>query len=235
MRVRLTTLQGSPSYFGAYRGTSAGQGEVAALLSDLAQIEAAGNALQSRQFNVYFQAYPVYGPATTHRWKDITRRHHNALKAQIFAVIFDLGKLRHAADDTADQSLMKAADAALDDKEWERALRCLDAYRVCLFGGQTPPATLADQIDSLRHFIAARNYEKAGELEQAAASYLRVLQAPTDHTPVAAATKEIARLRKAHPEIFEKLRTTPPPPLSKLEHTPPAAGSPVILQQSLNL
>ena len=106
------------------------------------------------------------------------------------------------------------------------------------FGGQTPPATLADQIDSLRHFIAARNYEKAGELEQAAASYLRVLQAPTEHTPVATATKEIARLRKAHPDIFEKLRATPPPPLSKLERspsTPQAVGSPIVLQQSLGL
>lgn len=219
LRTKLAGVQSVQSY--GYRSSyGQQQGEVALLLADLQLLEAAKQALEARNFSGYLQTYPSYGPASNHRWKEITRRHHNELKTQIFAELFQLGKLKAAKGDTADQTLLKAADAALADKEWERALRALDAHRVCLFANQPPPAALADQLDSIRNFVAAQNHEKAGELELAATFYLRVLNGPAEHSPVAAATKEIARLRKSNPGLFEKLRAAPPAPLTSRTRKP---------------
>lgn len=227
LRTKLTGLQSSgfssSRMFGTYQ-----QGEVALLLADLSQLESARQAVESRQFSMYLQAYPVHGPASQHRWKDITRRHYNVLKAQAFAELFQLGSLKLSANETVDQALLKVSDRALEAKEWERALRGLEAYRICLFANQPPPASLADQIDAYRYFIAARNYEKAGEPEQAAACYLRALQAPAEHAPVAAATKEIMRLRKERPDIFDRLRKESPPPLSLLSRQPDNLAPPVV-------
>ncbi|MBI3986531.1 MAG: hypothetical protein HY343_06410 [Lentisphaerae bacterium] len=212
LRRRLTPLLSNYSYSRSSSG--AFQAEVQSLMTDIQILENWRGALQARQYGQILQlnsspysAYAAHYSTVPHRWKTAIDRHQNRLRAQALAAMFALKDFEVKEGQTPDEALLQAADKAAADKQWETLAVTLDAYRVAVFGSQTPPASLTDQIAACRSFIAARNYEKAGDLPRAAASYLAALNAPAKRAPVEEAFKELARLRKDHPDIFEKART----------------------------
>jgi hypothetical protein len=204
LKRRILPLQ--YTFASARYGGSASQQEIQALVADIQILEALSGSAQGRPPNPYYSAT---GPSGSHRWKIVVNRYYTQIRLKSLTEMFELKDLSVAEGQTLDQALLQAADKAMADKQWERLSRCLDAYRGSVFGNQQPPTYLIDQISACRNFITARNLEKAGDFERAAVTYLSVLNAPAERSPVEEATREIARLRREHPEAFEKIRDLP--------------------------
>jgi len=85
--------------------------------------------------------------------------------------MYELGDIDVGKDQTTETVLLRIADKAVADKDWEKLVQSLDAYRVAMFGNQPAPSSLTDRINSCRSFIAARNYEKTGDVERAVLNY----------------------------------------------------------------
>jgi hypothetical protein len=205
LRHRLTPI----SFFATQRaGYEASQPEIQSFLADIQTLEIWRDSLQVKQYGVILQlqSNPRYYSSYTsaHRWKAIVNRYQNQMRAQALAEMFELKGFEVKEGQTPDQMLLQAADKAAADKQWETVVSYLDAYKVVSFGGQNVPASLTDDINGCRNFIAARNYEKAGDVRRASAAYLAVLGSPSKRAPVEDAFREIARLRKDNPDIFEK-------------------------------
>ena len=200
-------------------GYSTAQPEVQALVADIQTLEVWRDALETKQYGIFFQRQselgllsylnPYGAGSSSHRWKAVVSRYQNQMRAKALAEMFDLKGFEVKDGQTPEQALLQMADKATADKQWESVAVPLDAYRLAAFGNRTTPAALTDEINACRNFIAARNYEKAGDIARAAASYLAVLGAPAKRAPVEEAFGEVARLRKDHPDLFEKARNAP--------------------------
>ena len=217
----LQPLQNYTTY--SSRSVATGQTEIQALISDITFLESAKLALQSRQWSIFlptsqYPSFPQYSSLSQHRWKSIVNAYQNQLRGKAISEIFELKDFVINEGQTLDQALLKVADKAVIEKQWELLGKCLDAYRVMIYGTQTPPAYLMEEMNACRNFIAAQNFVKAGDIERAVASYMAVLHTSSNRSPVSEALKEIASIRAKDPSIFEKIRSIPvvSPPASQI-------------------
>ncbi|MEI8242496.1 MAG: hypothetical protein WCI17_04455 [bacterium] len=224
LRAQLAPLQNAASYSGyaSMRYSNPyGPSEVAALLADLQALESMQAALQARQYTLLVQGAYSPGGYSAHRWRAVITRHMNTLRSTAFSVMYGLSGMDITEGQPVAEALLLAADKAFAGSQWDRLGRCLEAYRAAAYGMQPPPAALADQINACRSFVAAGNYERVGDVDRAVTSYLAVLQAPAERSPLEAAVAALARLRKENPDAFARTRSLPvgaPPAV------PPAAA-----------
>lgn len=185
------------------------QPEIHALLTDLAMLEQMQEAVKARRFPLSVTALSG-GSQRSHRWRAKVAYHFDRLSLAAVASGYELGELALGEGETVPDALLAAADAAAAAADWERLGRCLDAYRAMRFGlSASAPLRLQDQIQACRSFVAAVHYEQAGEVERAALAYAAALQAPATRSPVKAAIEALARLRREHPGLLERLSTVP--------------------------
>ena len=231
LRAQLASLQNISSYVNQFSqmryGGMNGQSEISSLLADLQNLESMQTAFQAKQYALLLQAPYAYGGYATHRWRAVIARHMNTLRSSAFSAMYGLSGMDILEGQPVADALLLAADKAAANQQWERLGRCLDAYRAAAFGAQPPPSALQDQINACRSFVSAANYERVGDLDRATAAYLAVLQAPAERSPVEAAVTALARLRKEHPDLFDRARNLPPvvvtPP------APPAVVRPAVV------
>lgn len=187
----------------AYENFSgAGSDEVRSLRNDIHSLIRLATAVEDGRIGDYANyQYGVSGDLP-HRWSSATREVRKQLVFRVIVVstgLNDLGQPKEG--ESIDTLLLRVADEAVKKGDWRRVLTVLDALRRYAYSNSQPPLWLAGEIDSVQTFLAARQYEDAGEFAFAMSHYLAVLRNTGNHVPVKEASDRLAVLRKDHPEL----------------------------------
>jgi hypothetical protein len=134
-------------------------------------------------------------PPYPHRWRSrIARLTDEKLVRQIATVTLLDGLRFEQAEETAAALLLREADQAAGEGDWERLIALLSAYRQYIVPGIATPAWLEADLTGVRMFMAARRYEAAGADDDAMAAYRTVVQTIGPRVPHAEAAQRLVAL-----------------------------------------
>lgn len=179
-----------------------GADEVRSLRNDINSLMRSAIVVEEGRIGDYANSQYVNTGEVPHRWAATVRAVRRQLVLRVTVVstgLNDLGGLKDG--ETIDAMLLRAADQAVEKGNWRRVLTLLDALRRYAYSNSQPPLWLAGEIDSVQTFLAARQYEDAGEFAFAMSHYRAVLRNTGKHVPVKEASDRLAVLRKAHPDL----------------------------------
>jgi hypothetical protein len=113
------------------------------------------------------------------------------------------------AGENPSEFLLRLAGEAVQNNDWTRVARVLDAYRLTGFGYRQPPSWVAVELDACQQFMAAQNLDKAGQYGPAILAYQRSLKGSGQYSPKRAATQRLRELEKEQPAAFAEATKAP--------------------------
>jgi len=183
--------------------SGAGSDETRALRNDVNALIRLAAAVEDGRIGDYVNYQNAVSGDVPHRWSSATREVRRQLILRVIGVSTGLSDLGQPKEGEAiDAMLLRVADEAVKKGDWRRVLAVLDALRRYAYSNSQPPLWLAGEIDSAQTFLAARQYEDAGEFAFAMSHYRAVLRNTGKHVPVKEASDRLAVLRKDHPELI---------------------------------
>ncbi len=134
-------------------------------------------------------------PLVTHRWRARIARMADEHMVRMIAAVTLLDELHFTtASETAAELLLREANQAAHEGEWERLLALLSAYRQYIIPANATPEWLEADLAGVRLFLAARRFEAAGADEDAMAAYRATVQTIGPRVPHEAAAQRLAEL-----------------------------------------
>ena len=182
------------------------QNDIQYLVSDITSLEAANEAVKNGQYGAVFQSYTYRSSESyQHKWKPILEKFRATVRNAAIGGLCEIKDFEVGKDETPEKVLQGYIDKAASKKQWEQALKYLDAYRQAFASaGYGYASWLTDETAAARNFITARNFEKAEEYERALLNYMAVLNSTSKRTPIDEAIEAIKKIKKNHPDAYEK-------------------------------
>ena len=198
------------------------QNDIQYLVNDITSLETANEAVKNGQYGTVFQSYAYRSSdGYQHKWKPILDKFRANVRYAAIGGLCEIKDFEVGKDETPEKVLQGFIDKAASKKQWEQVLKYLDAYRLAFASSGYGYATwLTDETAAARNFITARNYEKAEEYERAVLNYLAVLNSTSKRTPIDEAIEAIKKIKKNHPDAYEKASRLGVPPATPTNPMP---------------
>jgi hypothetical protein len=200
------------------------QNDIQYLISDITSLEQLNEAVKNGQYGTVFQSYTYRSSeGNQHRWKAILEKLRADVRNAAIGGLCEIKDFEVGKDEIPEKVLQSYIDKAASKKQWEQVLKYLDAYRQAFASaGYSYTSWLTDESAAARNFITARNYEKAEEYERALLNYMAVLNSTSKRTPIDEAIEAIKKIKKNHPDAYEKASRLGVPATQPL--SPPSDG-----------
>ena len=147
--------------------------------------------------------------AQPHRWRDRV----NAFRLDLIrrAILASAPFAAKAADgETPDKLLLRIADESAKRGDYAGVLRALQTYSVAFYTPTTVPAWLSADLLGVNAYLAGSNFDRAGQVTDAASQYLAALALTGPHVPTESIIERMKSLRAADPKAVDSAKPAAP-------------------------